>query len=326
MHDAAMAMFRKVCLANIDHIPTLPRVLPELGFVENHRLFHNTGPEDTSILFQNPDMPFAFSCFEGRKDWPRVVSLVVSDTSEAREGLLAFVKSQTALTETTQQIWKKTAWFPPPRHSQFYKGRFWSAKPIGGRGMDLGILPSLFTLNGGPAVELSLEQNIWLKDRPSPAEQAALIAEGTPLQKMVRLFKEVAVDNAPDLRAIANAARARGFAAETKDATSGLFCGGQGADSKPMDIFIKFEINHYNAENKREFEFEVAFHFLWDDYVLRNEPISNTQIRGALFRALGISPTDRDDRATLILKGEVFRVKHWAVSELLGSHYFLLQK
>jgi hypothetical protein len=102
---------------------------------------------------------------------------------------------------------------------------------------------------------LSLEQNIWLKDRPSPAEQAALIAEGTPLQKMVRLFKEVAVDNAPDLCAIANAARARGFAAETKDATSGLFCGGQGADSKPMDIFIKFEINHYNAENIREFEF-----------------------------------------------------------------------
>jgi hypothetical protein len=56
--------------------------------------------------------------------------------------------------------------------------------------------------------------------------------------------------------------RARGFAAETKDATSGLFCGGQGAESKLMDIFVKFEINHYNSENKRKFECEVTFNFL----------------------------------------------------------------
>jgi hypothetical protein len=45
-----------------------------------------------------------------------------------------------------------------------------------------------------------------------------------------------------------------------------------------------------------------------------------------LFRAIGISHNDREDRATLILKGEAYRVKHWAVSELLGNHYFLLQK
>jgi hypothetical protein len=29
-----------------------------------------------------------------------------------------------------------------------------------------------------------------------------------------------------------------------------------------MDIFVKFEINHYNSENKRKFECEVTFNFL----------------------------------------------------------------
>lgn len=326
MHDAALAMFHKVCLANIGALHTLPAVLPTLGFIETQRMAFRTGPEDTSILFKHPDMPFAFCCFEGRKDWPSIVSLVAPDTAEARAEFMAFVKAQPTLNETTQQVWKRTAWFPSPRHGQLSKGRFWSAKPIGGRGMELGILPSLFTLCGGPAVELSLERILMLQDRPSPAEQAALIAEGTPLQKMVRLFKEVALDNAPDLRAIANAARARGFAAETKDATSGRFCGGQGEDSKPMDIFVSFEINNYNSENERKFEFEVALNFLWDDYVLRNERVSNSQIRRALFRALGVSDKDIEGTATLTLHGEAYRVSHWAVSEALGNHYFLLQK
>jgi hypothetical protein len=79
--------------------------------------------------------------------------------------------------------------------------------------MDMGILPSLF--------ELSREQNIWLEDRPSLEVQAALIAEGTLLQKVVRLFKGGAVDNAQDVQASADAARTQGFAGETKDSTSG---------------------------------------------------------------------------------------------------------
>ncbi|SEN22249.1 hypothetical protein SAMN05216227_100987 [Pseudorhodobacter antarcticus] len=208
MHDAAKAMFQKVCLANIDHIPTLPRVLPEMGFVETHRLGHNTGPEDTSTLFQNPYMPFAFSCFEGRKDWPRVVNLVVSDTSEAREGLLTFVKSQSALTETTQQVWKKngvvSSAAPQPviQRSVLVGQADWRARD----GFRDPALP--VHVEWRPCGRVEPRAKHLAKRSPPPAEQAALIAEGTPLQKMVSLFMEVAVDNAPDLCAIANAARA----------------------------------------------------------------------------------------------------------------------
>jgi hypothetical protein len=183
MHDAARAMFRKVCLANIDHIPTLPRVLPEMGFVETHRLGHNTGPEDTSTLFQNPYMPFAFSCFEGRKDWPRVVNLVVSDTSEAREGLLTFVKSQSALTETTQQVWKKngvvSSAAPQPviQRSVLVGQADWRARD----GFRDPALP--VHVEWRPCGRVEPRAKHLAKRSPPPAEQAALIAEGTPLQK-----------------------------------------------------------------------------------------------------------------------------------------------
>lgn len=214
MHGVAMAMFQKICVANINLIRTLPAILNDHGFVETQRLVFKSGPEDTSILFQHPDLPFAFCCFEERKDSPRTVSLVVPDTPEARAVFLDFIKAQFTLNEITRQIWKKTAWFPPPRHSQFYEGRFWSAKPIGATGMDLGILPSLFQLND-----------------------------------------DLAVDNAPDLPAVANAARARGFAAETNDAISGLFTGGHGPNSKPKDNFATFEINHHAKDAMSEFSF-----------------------------------------------------------------------
>jgi hypothetical protein len=86
--------------------------LTTLGVVETQRLRFRTGPEDTAILFQKPDMPLAFCSFGVRTDWPSLVSLVEPDTPPVREVFLAFIKAQTALTETTRQVCKRMAWFP----------------------------------------------------------------------------------------------------------------------------------------------------------------------------------------------------------------------
>jgi len=47
---------------------------------------------------------------------------------------------------------------------------------------------------------------------------------------------------------------------------------------------------------------------------------------GAFFRALGVWDKDVDNTATIMLRGEAYRVSHWVQSETLGNHYFFLQK
>jgi hypothetical protein len=64
-----------------------------------------------------------------------------------------------------------------------------------------------------------------------------------------------------------------------------------------VHIFVNFESNHYDEDNKRKFEFEVAFSFML------GPTTTPQQMRGAFFRALGVWNKNVENIVKIMLHG-----------------------